>query len=144
MPGRFDGLHASTFAVTTWSFAAVGSAPSTVSRPGARTSRHEVMQLGHQSLDLGESVVRGRTGSLAMFLVGSASPPLHPPGRSVHWYRRGGEILEPAKRGAAVSVTCRRELKDQSARSQNPAPMNPSTMPAVAMPAPELVAPTAA
>ena len=46
MPGIRDGLHASTFAVTAWSFAAGRLAPG-----------HEVVQLGHELVDLDSSVI---------------------------------------------------------------------------------------
>ena len=60
IPGRRDGLHASTLAVTTCSFAAVGSASSMAARPELSPRDTRPMQLGHQTVDLGPRVVRAR------------------------------------------------------------------------------------
>ena len=62
MPGRRDGLHASTLVVTTWSLAAVGRASSTALRPDISPRDTSVVELGHELVDLDPGVIDADVG----------------------------------------------------------------------------------
>ena len=65
LPGRRDGLHASTLAVTAWSFATVGRRLVDRGAPRGRTAGHETVQLRHEPFDLESGVVDARLGGLS-------------------------------------------------------------------------------